>query len=176
LVSHRSRAAGYSVLAAATSVGSDQKPRARYRDAQHKAQDGKRGGGARPAVLRMKLLQLRRHYHLVAHNMGSKGKRWNRPKRCTSRKRINITRVFISVLAGLLATSGMAWAESCTVVQTGTLNLHGEPNGRIVGTLNIGTIVSMSSVITVQHHRWAKIVALQGKTGWVLRNYLLCEL
>jgi uncharacterized protein YgiM (DUF1202 family) len=85
-------------------------------------------------------------------------------------------RGFISVFAGLLATSGMAWAESCTVVQTGTLNVHGEPNGRIVGTLNKGTIVSMSSVVTVQHHRWAKIVALQGKTVWVLRNYLLCEL
>ena len=58
---------------------------------------------------------------------------------------------------------------------TGTLNVHGEPNGPIVGTLNKGTIVSMSSVITVQRHRWAKIVALQGKTGWVLRNYLLCD-
>ena len=81
----------------------------------------------------------------------------------------------ISVFAGLLATSG-AWAEPCRVAQTGTLNVHGEPNGPIVGTLNEGTIVSMSSVITVQHHRWAKIVALQGKTGWVLRNYLLCEL
>jgi uncharacterized protein YgiM (DUF1202 family) len=81
---------------------------------------------------------------------------------------------FISVFAGLLATSGMAWAESCTVAQTGTLDVRGEPNGRIVGTLRNGTIVSMSSVITVQHHRWAKIVAPQGKTGWVLRNYLLC--
>jgi uncharacterized protein YgiM (DUF1202 family) len=83
---------------------------------------------------------------------------------------------FISVFAGLLATSGMAWAEPCRVVQTtGTLNVHGEPNGPIVGTLNEGTIVSMSSVITVQRHRWAKIVPLQGRTGWVLRNYLLCE-
>jgi uncharacterized protein YgiM (DUF1202 family) len=121
-------------------------------------------------------LQLRRHYHLAAHNTGSKGKVWNRPKRFTSRKGIKIMRGFISVFAGLLATSGMAWAEFCTVVQTGTLNVHGKPNGRIVGTLNKGTMVSMSSVITVQHHRWAKIVALQGKTGWVLRNYLLCEL
>ena len=42
-----------------------------------------------------------------------------------------------------------------------------------MGTLNKGTIVSMSSVITGWRHRWAKIVALQGKTGWVLRNYLL---
>ena len=83
---------------------------------------------------------------------------------------------FISVFAGLLATSGMAWAEPCRVVQTtGTLNVHGEPNGPIVGTLNEGTIVSMSSVITVQRHRWAKIVPLQGRRGWVLRNYLLCE-
>jgi len=81
----------------------------------------------------------------------------------------------ISVFAGLLATSG-AWAEPCRVAQTGTLNVHGEPNGPIVGTLNEGTIVSMSSVITVQRHRWAKIVPLQGRTGWVLRNYLLCEL
>ena len=85
-------------------------------------------------------------------------------------------RGFIIVFAGLLVTSGMAWAKSCTVVQTGTLNVHGEPNGQIVATLNKGTMVSMSSVITVQHHRWAKIVVLQGKTGWVLRNYLLCEL
>ena len=84
-------------------------------------------------------------------------------------------RGFISVFAGLLATSGMAWAEPCTVVQTGTLNIHGEPNGRIVGNMKEGTIVSMSSVITVQRHRWAKIVQLKGRTGWVLRNYLLCE-
>jgi outer membrane autotransporter protein len=47
--------------------------------------------------------------------------------------------------------------------------------GMFVGTLNKGTIVSMSSVITVQHQRWAKIVDLKGKTGWVLRNYLFCE-
>jgi hypothetical protein len=81
----------------------------------------------------------------------------------------------ISVFAGLLATSGMAWAEPCRVAQTGALNVHGEPNGPIVGTLNEGTIVSMSSVITVRRHRWAKIVPLQGRTGWVLRNFLLCE-
>ena len=80
-----------------------------------------------------------------------------------------------SACAGLLATSGMAWAEPCRVSQTGTLNVHGEPNGPIVGTLNEGMIVSMSSVITVQRHRWAKIVPLQGRTGWVLRNYLLCQ-
>ena len=85
-------------------------------------------------------------------------------------------RGFISVFAGLLATSGMAWAEPCRVAQTGTLTVHGEPNGRIVGTLNEGTIVSMSSVITVRRQRWAKIVPLQGKSGWALRNYLLCEL
>ena len=85
-------------------------------------------------------------------------------------------RGLISVFAGLLATSGMAWAEPCRVVHpTGTLDVHGDPNGLIVGTLNNGTIVSMSSVITVQRQRWAKIVPLQGKTGWVLRNYLLCE-
>jgi hypothetical protein len=84
-------------------------------------------------------------------------------------------RGFISVFAGLLATSGMAWAEPCRVAQTGTLTVHGEPNGPIVGTLSEGTIVSMSSVITVQRHRWAKIVPLQGRTGWVLRNYLLCQ-
>jgi len=59
-------------------------------------------------------------------------------------------RGFISVLAGLLATGGMAWAEPCKVAQTDTLNVHGEPNGPIVGTLNEGTIVAMSSVITVQ--------------------------
>ena len=83
----------------------------------------------------------------------------------------------ISVFAGLLATSGMAWAEPCRVVHTTrTLNVHGEPNGPIVGTLDKGTIVSMSSVITVRRQRWAKIVPLQGKSGWALRNYLLCEL
>jgi hypothetical protein len=80
----------------------------------------------------------------------------------------------LSVFVGLVVTSG-AWAEPCRVAQTDRLNVHGEPNGPIVGMLNEGTIVSMSSVITVQRHRWAKIVALQGKTGWVLRNYLLCE-
>jgi len=84
-------------------------------------------------------------------------------------------RGFISVLAGLLATSGMASAEPCRVAQTGTLKVHGEPNGPVVlGTLNEGAIVSMSSVITVQRQRWAKIVPLQGRTGWVLRNFLLC--
>src|SRR4029453_12334657 len=81
----------------------------------------------------------------------------------------------ISVSAGLLATTVTAWAEPCRVAQTATLNVHGEPNGRIVGTLNEGTMVSMSSVITVRRHRWAKIGLLQGRTGWVLRNYLLCE-
>jgi len=90
-------------------------------------------------------------------------------------KGIKIMRGFISVFAGLLATSGVACAEPCRVAQTATLNVHGEPNGPIVGTLNEGTIVSMSSVITVQRHRWAKIVPLKGRTGWVLRNYLLCE-
>jgi uncharacterized protein YgiM (DUF1202 family) len=81
-----------------------------------------------------------------------------------------------SSFASLLATTGMAWAGPCTVVHpTGTLNVYGGPSGAIVGTLNKGTIVSMSSVITVQRQRWAKIVDLQGKTGWVLRNYLLCE-
>ena len=45
-------------------------------------------------------------------------------------------RGWISVFAGLLATSGMAWAEPCKVAQTATLNVHGEPNGPIVGTLN----------------------------------------
>ena len=56
-------------------------------------------------------------------------------------------RGFISVFAGLLATSGMVWAETCRVVDpTGTLNVHGEPNGQIVDTLTKGTIVSMSSV------------------------------
>ena len=84
-------------------------------------------------------------------------------------------RGLISVSAGLLATTVMAWAEPCRVAQTATLNVHGEPNGRIVGTLNEGTMVSMSSVITVRRHRWAKIGLLQGRTGWVLRNYLLCE-
>jgi hypothetical protein len=84
-------------------------------------------------------------------------------------------RGLISVFAGLLATTVMAWAEPCRVAQTATLNVHGEPNGRIVGTLNEGTMVSMSSVITVRRHRWAKIGLLQGRTGWVLRNYLLCE-
>jgi hypothetical protein len=84
-------------------------------------------------------------------------------------------RGFISVLAGLLATSGMALAEPCRVAQTDTLNVHGEPNGPVVGTLKEGTIVSMSSVITVQRHRWAKIVPPQGRTGWVLRNFLLCR-
>jgi hypothetical protein len=72
-------------------------------------------------------------------------------------------RGFISVFTCLLATSGMAWAEPCRVAQTATLNVYGEPNGRIVGTLNEGTIVSMSSVITVQRHRWARIVPQQGK-------------
>jgi hypothetical protein len=81
----------------------------------------------------------------------------------------------IGVVAGLLATSGVAWAEPCKVAQTGTLSLHGEPNGPIVGTLNEGRIVSMSSVITVLRHRWARIVPLQGRSGWVLRNYLLCD-
>jgi uncharacterized protein YgiM (DUF1202 family) len=85
-------------------------------------------------------------------------------------------RGFISASATLLATTGMACAEPCTVVHpTGTLNVYGGPSGSIVGTLNKGTIVSMSSVITVQHQRWAKIVDLKGKTGWVLRNYLFCE-
>jgi uncharacterized protein YgiM (DUF1202 family) len=84
-------------------------------------------------------------------------------------------RGFISVLAGLLATSGMALAEPCRVAQTDTLNVHGEPNGPVVGTLKEGTIVSMSSVITVRRQRWAKIVPLQGRTGWVLRNFLLCR-
>jgi hypothetical protein len=42
--------------------------------------------------------------------------------------------------AGLLATRGMAWAETCRVAQTSTLNVYGEPSGRIVGTLNEGTI------------------------------------
>ena len=79
------------------------------------------------------------------------------------------------VFAGLIATSGVGWAEPCKVAQTSTLSLHGEPNGPIVGTLNEGTVVSMSSVITVRRHRWAKIVPLQGRSGWVLRNYLLCQ-
>jgi hypothetical protein len=84
-------------------------------------------------------------------------------------------RVCIGVFAGLLATGGMAWAETCRVAQTSTLNVYGEPSGRIVGTLNEGTIVSMSSVITVQRHRWARIVPQKGRTGWVLRNFLLCD-
>jgi hypothetical protein len=83
-------------------------------------------------------------------------------------------RGLISVFAGLLATTVMAWAEPCRVAQTATLNVHGEPNGRIVVRLNEG-MVSMSSVITVRRHRWAKIGLLQGRTGWVLPNYLLCE-
>src|SRR4051812_18187668 len=58
-------------------------------------------------------------------------------------------RGLISVFAGLLATTEMPWAEPCRVAQTPTLNVHGEPKGRIVGTLNEGTMVSMSSVITV---------------------------
>jgi hypothetical protein len=76
-------------------------------------------------------------------------------------------RGFISVFAGLLATSGMAWAEPCRVVHTtGTLTVHGEPNGPIVGTLNEGTIVSMSSVITVQRHRWARLCRYrEGQAG-----------
>ena len=78
--------------------------------------------------------------------------------------------------ASLLATTGVAWAEPCTVVHpTGSLDVYGGPSGSIVGSLTKGTIVSMSSVITVRHQRWAMIVELQGKTGWVLRNYLLCE-
>lgn len=85
-------------------------------------------------------------------------------------------RDFISMSASLLATTGMAWAEPCTVVHpTGTLNVYGGPSGSIIGSLSKGTIVSMSSVITVQHQRWAKVDLQQGKTGWVLRNYLLCE-
>jgi hypothetical protein len=90
-------------------------------------------------------------------------------------KGMKIMSGFISVFVGLPVISGMAWAEPCRVAQTGTLNVHGEPNGPIVGMLNEGTTVSMSSVITVQGHRWARIVPLQGRPGWVLRNYLLCD-
>ena len=48
--------------------------------------------------------------------------------------------------------------RAAKVAQTDKLSLHGEPNGPIVGMLNEGSVVSMSSMITVRRHRWAKIV------------------
>ena len=71
-------------------------------------------------------------------------------------------KTLITALAGLLAMGGMAWAESCKVVDpTGTLLVRAGPNGAIVDALGYGAVVSMSSV--------------GKKTGWVYRNYLLCE-
>ena len=84
-------------------------------------------------------------------------------------------KTLITALAGLLAMGGMAWAKSCKVVDpTGTLAVRAGPNGAIVDALGYGAVVSMSSVITLKRQTWAKI-QLGKKTGWVYRNYLLCE-
>ena len=60
---------------------------------------------------------------------------------------------------------------------TGTpLNVRTEPNGRIVGTLNNGTLVKIRDVNLSYGKAWARVSAgTDAPLGWVFRDYLNCE-
>ena len=72
-----------------------------------------------------------------------------------------------------------SYAVECTVNDpTGTpLNIRTRPNGPIVGALHNGAAVFVSDLILDgSGRRWAKIVPIEeGKSGWVFREYLMCE-
>ena len=76
--------------------------------------------------------------------------------------------------------NGPVLAQSrCLVADpTGTpLNVRTEPNGRIVGTLDNGVLVTIRDVTSSYGKAWARVSAGNdlAPLGWVFRNYLNCE-
>jgi Bacterial SH3 domain len=68
--------------------------------------------------------------------------------------------------------------KSCVVADpTGTpLNVRNRPNGPILGALSNDSKVFITDMTKVGGRKWAKVVPLgPGKTGWVFRDYLICE-
>src|SRR5215831_1675923 len=73
-------------------------------------------------------------------------------------------------------TATAANALECTVQEdlATPLNVRSRPNGPILGALHNGSTVFVSDLTA--DRKWAKIVpAEKGKSGWVFREYLICE-
>jgi uncharacterized protein YraI len=81
-------------------------------------------------------------------------------------------RKLLSTIAALVTLTGIAHAESCTVVDPSAtpLNVRASPNGKILGALNNGTSVT----VTDRRGDWVRVAPLDGKSGWVWREYLRC--
>jgi uncharacterized protein YraI len=80
--------------------------------------------------------------------------------------------------AALAASIVAAEAQQCVVTDpTGTpLNMRETPNGRILGTLSNGTMVTLRGTVDVRGLRWAEIASnREGGTAYVLREFISCR-
>lgn len=92
-----------------------------------------------------------------------------------------MTRIVIAVMA-LLVSLNLAFAaegERCKVTDpTGTpLNVRESPNGKIIGTLPNGTLVSIVEYKEAANGKpWVKVQHYETKKpiGWVFREYVSC--
>jgi hypothetical protein len=92
-----------------------------------------------------------------------------------------VTRIVIAVMA-LLVSLNLAFAaegERCKVTDpTGTpLNVRESPNGKIIGTLPNGTLVSIVEYKEAANGKpWVKVQHYETKKpiGWVFREYVSC--
>lgn len=66
---------------------------------------------------------------------------------------------------------------ACTVIDpTGTpLNVRAGPNGRILGALKKGSVVSVLDHRTQEGKRWALVAKFSEAWGWVYGPHLKCE-
>jgi uncharacterized protein YgiM (DUF1202 family) len=72
----------------------------------------------------------------------------------------------------------LAETETCTVTDpTGTaLNVRKSPNGKVIGSIKNGKIVTILGVsIDKKDRAWAKVRGSAGSTGWILRDFVTCR-
>jgi uncharacterized protein YgiM (DUF1202 family) len=80
----------------------------------------------------------------------------------------------------------LAETETCTVTDpTGTaLNVRKSPNGKVIGSIKNGKIVTIlgisitsgaSEAIDKKDRAWAKVRGTAGSTGWILRDFVTCS-
>ena len=91
-----------------------------------------------------------------------------------------MTRVLVAAIALVLCTSlGMAAQDRCRVTDpTGTLlNVRAGPDGKIVGTLNNGVLVSIIDNANDENGKpWVRVADYKTKKvlGWVFREFVSC--
>jgi S1-C subfamily serine protease len=95
---------------------------------------------------------------------------------CTKRAYTERIERLSSVYAKVTSSSS-ATVEQCRVSDPDPpLNVRTGPNGRIVGKLNNGTIVTVLDGTTVRGDNWVYVRTEDGVSiGWVFRDYLDCE-